>query len=175
MGSEVSSMGKRKKRSPVTCHLEYGRTTTEPNLEERYPAPQTSVALFSFSKEGFGFGQIAVEYNHKLKRSYIDSECMGRERVREFFNHLIDSSIFDTDTDRSSKIMTTKHNKMRNAIYENDRSDARTVFVVVDELDDGSTKILGVFARPKSAVDFVKKNASIPNGSSVKIEKRVIE
>lgn len=51
----------------------------------------------SFSEKGFGFGEILLVQTKK--GLFIDSERMGREGVMHFLQAMVDSAIFDTETD----------------------------------------------------------------------------
>ena len=60
--------------------------------------PERLVAVFSFSKKGFGFGEIAIAADQN-GQVYIDTECMGKEAVIEMFKTLVDDAITDYDRD----------------------------------------------------------------------------
>lgn len=56
-----------------------------------------AVAVFEFSQRGFGFGEVAIVQT--ADGAYVDSECMGRDKVMELLRIYLDGAIFDTDTD----------------------------------------------------------------------------
>ena len=55
------------------------------------------VVVFDFSLAGFGFGEIAMVQT--AEHLYVDSECMGPEKVLGFFRLLLERATFDTDQD----------------------------------------------------------------------------
>jgi hypothetical protein len=60
--------------------------------------PKRISAVFSFSKQGFGFGEVAVVTDAD-GQTYIDSESMNKETLAGIFQALLDDAIFDTDED----------------------------------------------------------------------------
>jgi hypothetical protein len=73
-------------KCPNHCRLDHARTDDDGR----------KVAVFSFSKEGFGFGEIAIVTTPD-GRSFIDGESMTKKTVLSLFELLWDSSICDTD------------------------------------------------------------------------------
>jgi hypothetical protein len=71
---------------PNSCRLTHARTDENGRM----------IAVFSFSKEGFGFGEIAI-VTMPDGRSFIDGEGMTKKTVLSLLELLWDSSICDTD------------------------------------------------------------------------------
>jgi hypothetical protein len=73
---------------PSYCKLDHARTDEDGR----------KLAIFSFSKEGFGFGEITV-ITMPDGRSFVDMESMTKKTVLALFELLLDSSICDIDVD----------------------------------------------------------------------------
>lgn len=67
------------------------------------------IAVFSFSKAGFGFGEIAV-ITMPNGQSFVDMEYMGRKKTLEMFELLLYSSICEVDKDPD------KHSEFKKAM-----------------------------------------------------------
>lgn len=61
------------------------------------PPPKEVVVVLQFSEKGFGFGEIAI---HQTPEGvFVDTEHMSLDRVKRYFNELLDSAITDNDMD----------------------------------------------------------------------------
>jgi hypothetical protein len=72
--------------------LTYAKST--PLFDHRY-TDQT--AVFSFTEEGFGFGQFYIK--RVGNQHFLDAESMSPEKIKEYFSQLVDSCITDEETD----------------------------------------------------------------------------
>lgn len=59
--------------------------------------PLRARITFSFSEPGFGFGEISILQTED--KVFIDTECMGREKVMQYLKEFVDRAIVDTDQD----------------------------------------------------------------------------
>jgi hypothetical protein len=75
-------------RFPDKCILSYARTDEDGKM----------VAVFEFSKTGFGFGEIAIVITPD-GRAFIDGETMRKKTLLGLFEMMIDGAILDSDTD----------------------------------------------------------------------------
>lgn len=84
---------------PTYATLSYGsfKGTGEQN-ELGFEKPKRVAAVFDFSIEGFGFGELTLVRDEN-GQMYIDTECMSKERVKSILCHIVDSAITDREED----------------------------------------------------------------------------
>jgi len=61
-----------------------------------HPIPKRIQIVLEFSEENFGFGEVSIVQEDQ---TYIDTEFMGKEKVKEILNRLVDNAITETDED----------------------------------------------------------------------------
>lgn len=85
---------------PNMVKLSFGETIHSPGYDPDYGefSPERVTVVLSFSKQGFGFGEIAIVTDNQ-GRTFVDGEHMNKETVKSFINNLLDSAIYDTDSD----------------------------------------------------------------------------
>jgi len=84
---------------PTTTQLTFARFEgTGEEDEIGFEIPKKVVAVFSFSKKNFGFGDITLVRDEN-GQMYVDSERISKETVLEIFKDLFDEAIFDWEED----------------------------------------------------------------------------
>jgi hypothetical protein len=61
------------------------------------PLPKEVVVGIQFSEQGFGFGEVVIKQTPE--GVFLDTECMFLDRVKRYFNALLDSAVTDNDMD----------------------------------------------------------------------------
>jgi hypothetical protein len=61
------------------------------------PLPEMVMFVLQFSESGFGFGEVAIKQT--AQGVFVDTECMGVDRVKKYLAALVDSAITDHDQD----------------------------------------------------------------------------
>jgi hypothetical protein len=85
---------------PTKVTLSYGSHKAGAPQEGLHPLeipPEEVVVVFQFSETGFGFGEITIVQTQK--GVFVDTECMGREKVQQYLSAFLASAILDTDVD----------------------------------------------------------------------------
>jgi len=67
------------------------------------PDPAYASIVLQFSEPGFGFGEITLRQT--ARGVFIDSEQMSRERIKRYFNQLIDGAVFDWEEDPAKRAL----------------------------------------------------------------------
>ena len=80
----------------TSVRIDFAQSTPSPDGDELSPCRDAVVGL-SFSERGFGFGQICLFQSPE--GAFIDTECMGREKVLQYLTVFLNSAILDTDQD----------------------------------------------------------------------------
>lgn len=66
--------------------------------EHEWDTPPESVVVgLQFSESGFGFGEVVIMQT--AQGVFVDTECMGVDRVKKYLAALVDSAITDHDQD----------------------------------------------------------------------------
>lgn len=80
---------------PTNVALGYARS--RPNETDELAPPEEVVVVLAFTEKGFGFGEVSI---HQTQEGvFLDTECMSLDRVKRYFNSLLDKAILDTDED----------------------------------------------------------------------------
>lgn len=77
--------------------------------EDGMPKPEYVCTVLSFSRKGFGFGEVTILADDK-GQTYIDTESMKRETVKAILGQLVDGAITDWDQDPERH---KRYNKIR--------------------------------------------------------------
>lgn len=84
----------------VAAHSQYSDETIEKyqSGEDIEARPERVCAVFAFSENGFGFGEITVACDAE-GQMYIDTERSSRETVKRILSRIVDHAIIDGETD----------------------------------------------------------------------------
>jgi len=94
--SEKKTMSEVMDGMPTSVSLSWGRADMPPDAGPHDP-PLRVIAAVQFSEKGFGFGEVTlVQTSEGL---FLDTEHMSLDRVKRYFNMLLDSAVLDTDMD----------------------------------------------------------------------------
>jgi hypothetical protein len=96
---------------PTSVKLTYARAEWHEDSREDDPeaSPKKVVVVLSFSEKGFGFGEVAIIQTDE--GVFIDTEHMTMERVKWYFNALLDQGITDMDMDPERHALYNKVNR----------------------------------------------------------------
>lgn len=95
---------------PDACSLTFARTelsSTKTGLRGK-PLSARLLAMFRFSKKGFGFGEITLWSDPDTGRNYIDSECMSKETVKQILCSMVDGAVMHDDNREEYNEFTQK-------------------------------------------------------------------
>lgn len=82
-------------RLPTKVSLGYA--SSEPGEPIDEAPPKKVVVVLQFSEKGFGFGEVTIQQTPE--GVFLDTECMSLDRVKGYFNALLDAAITDRDDD----------------------------------------------------------------------------
>lgn len=94
---------------PTHTKLIFGKTeyTGEKDPDTGFDKMKTAKAVFSFRQKGFGFGEICIKTGED-GITYIDSEMMSLDKVKELLCAIVDTAIFDWEQDPKLRAMYDK-------------------------------------------------------------------
>ena len=80
----------------VTPSYGYAEPHDPPREDEiGLPISKTVTFLFSFAEKGFGFGEFCFKHDVASGQTFLDTECMSKERIKRYLCNLVDISIAD--------------------------------------------------------------------------------